>query len=186
MNDRQIVDLFLTRSEKAIDEAKRKYENYCYSIAYNVLHNNEDSEECVNDTYLQAWNTIPPKKPEFLAGFLGKITRNLALNKFKYNHAEKRNSGYTDVILEELEECLPSNNCTEQLVEDQLVVDCLNMFLDRQKSRTRKIFLRRYWYMDSIKDIAKEFHMSESSVKMLLLRTRNELKTFMEKEGVSI
>ena len=186
MNDEQIIDLFLSRSEKAIYEAKEKYEKYCYNIAYNVLHNSEDSEECVNDTYLQAWNTIPPQKPNFLASFLGKITRNLAINKYKYNTAEKRRIGRMDVILDELEECLPAKDNIEQKVEDKIAIESLNVFLSMQKSRTRKIFIRRYWYMDSIKEIANDFNMSESNVKMTLSRTRSDLKMFMEKEGVSI
>lgn len=186
MNDEQIVDLFLTRSEKAIYEAKEKYEKYCYNIAYNVLHNSEDSEECVNDTYLQAWNTIPPQKPNFLASFLGRITRNLAINKYKYNTAEKRGIGRIDIILDELEECLPAKDNIEQEVEDKIAIETLNNFLSMQKARTRKIFIRRYWYMDSIKEIANGFNMSESNVKMTLSRTRSDLKMFMEKEGVSI
>jgi len=121
MNDEQIVDLFLKRSEKAIYEAKEKYGKYCYSIAYNVLHNIEDSEECVNDTYLQAWNEIPPQKPNFLASFLGKIARNLAINKYKYITAEKRGIGRIDIILDELEECLPAKDNIEQEVEDKIV-----------------------------------------------------------------
>ena len=184
MNDEQIINLFLTRSEKAIYEAKEKYEKYCYDIAYNILHNIEDSEECVNDAYLQAWNTIPPQKPNFLASFLGKITRNLAINKYKYNSAKKRGIGRMDIILDELEECLPAKDNIEQEVEDKIAIESLNVFLSMQKSRTRKIFIRRYWYMDSIKEIAKDFNMSESNVKMTLSRTRIALKMFMEKEGV--
>lgn len=186
MNDEQIIDLFFKRSEQAIAEVKEKYGSYCHRIAYNILRNYEDSEECVSDTVLQAWNVIPPQKPEILSGFLGKITRNLALNKYKFNTTQKRGSGHTDVALEELADCLPASNNTEQTVEDQLVIECLNLFLSKQKVRTRQIFMRRYWYLDSIKEIADDFGVSESGVKMLLLRTRNSLKAFMEKEGISI
>ena len=186
MNDEQIIDLFFARSEKAIYEAKEKYEKYCYGIAYNILHNNEDSEECVNDAYLQAWNVIPPQRPNFLASFLGKITRNLAINKYKYNSAEKRGMGRMDIILEELEECLPAKQNIEREIEDKMIIESLNKFLSTQKSKNRKIFIRRYWYMDSVKDIANLYHLSESNVKMTLLRTRNGLKTYMEKEGISI
>ena len=186
MNDAQIVELFLKRSEQAIGEAKSKYENYCHSIAFNVLHNSEDSEECVNDTFLQAWNTIPPQRPNLLGSFLGRITRNIALNKYKHNHAQKRGCGHVNVVLGELEDCLPSTVNTEQIIEDRFIADCLNKFLSEQKGKTRRIFVRRYWYMDSISTISSNFGMSESSVKMLLLRTRNSLKSFLEKEGVSI
>lgn len=186
MNDEQIIDLFFSRSEQAIIEVKEKYETYCHRIANNILHNYEDSEECVNDTFLQAWNTIPPQKPSVLSSFLGKITRNLALNKHKYNSAQKRGGAYVDVFLEELADCLPANDDTEQVVAAHFVIDCLNLFLSKQKTRTRKIFMRRYWYLDSIKEIASDFGVSESSVKMILLRTRNSLKSFMEKEGISI
>lgn len=186
MNDKQIIDLFFTRSEQAISEVRAKYGNYCHRIAYNVLHNYEDSEECVNDAFLQAWNTIPPQKPSILVSFLGKITRNLALNKHKYNMAQKRDSGHIEVMLEEMADCLPAKDTTEQVAEEHFVIDCLNAFLRIQKIRTRKIFIRRYWYMDSIKEIANDFGISESNVKMILLRTRDSLRSFLEEEGVSI
>ena len=186
MDDKQIVDLYWERSEKAIDETEEKYGKYCYNIAYNILHNTQDSEECVNDTYMQAWNYIPPQRPHFLSSFLGKITRNLALNKYKYYTAQKRGLGKVNVVLEELAECLPAQTDTEKILEDKMVVDILNKFLEMQKPKTRKLFVRRYWYLDSIKEIANDYRISESNVKMTLLRTRNNLKDFMEKEGISI
>jgi len=186
MNDEQIIHLFFARSEQAISEVREKYGNYCHRIAFRVLQNYEDSEECVNDTFLQAWNVIPPQKPNILSSFLGKITRNLALNKLKYNTAQKRDTGHIAVMLEELADCLPAKDNTEAIAEENFVIDCLNTFLSAQKLKTRKIFMRRYWYMDSIKEIAKDFGISESSVKMILSRTRNALKSFLEKEGVSV
>lgn len=186
MNDEQIIDLYFARSEQAIHETKQKYENYCHSIAYHILGNYEDSEECVNDTFLQAWNSIPPQKPSILSSFLGRITRNLAINKYKYNTAQKRGAGHIEVLLEELADCLPAIDHTESSADDRFAIACLNQFLSKQKVRTRKIFMRRYWYMDSIKEIAAAFAISESNVKMILLRTRNSLKSYMEKEGVSI
>lgn len=186
MNDEEIIGLFFERSELAITETKDKYWNYCHRIAYNVLCNYEDSEECVNDALLQAWNSIPPQKPGILKSFLGKITRNLALNKYKYNNAQRRNSEHLETLIKELSDCLPVNNDPAQLVEESFKVDCLNRFLCLQKERTRKIFVRRYWYMDSIHEIANDFGISESSVKMTLLRARNSLKTFLEREGVAI
>ena len=186
MNDEQIIGLFFDRSELAITEAKGKYGDYCHCIAYNVLRNYEDSEECVSDTFLQAWNSIPPQKPDILKSFLGKITRNLALNKHKYNTAQKRNSEHLETLVQELTDCLPANEDPAQLIEESVTVDCLNRFLSLQKERTRKIFIRRYWYMDSVQEIAKNFGISESSVKMTLLRTRTSLKIFLEREGVAI
>ena len=186
MDDKQIVDLYWTRSERAIEETEEKYGKYCYSIAYNILYNTQDSEECVNDTYMQAWNSIPPQRPHFLSSFLGKITRNLALNKYKYYAAQKRGLGKVNIVLEELSECLPSQKDTEKILEDKFVVEILNKFLEKQKPKIRKIFVRRYWYLDSIKEIANDYRISESNVKMTLIRTRNSLKDYMEKEGISI
>ena len=186
MNDEQIIGLFFARSESAILEIKDKYGAYCYRIAFNVLGNYEDSEECLNDTFLQAWNSIPPNKPDILRSFLGRIARNLALNKRKYNTAQKRMSDHMEQLISELSDCLPANTDPVQLTEDSFTTDCLNRFLSLQKERTRKIFIRRYWYMDSVREIANAFGMSESSVKMTLLRTRTSLKSFLEKEGVTI
>ncbi len=186
MNDKQILDLYWSRSEQAISETDKKYGNYCRYIAFQILHNNEDTEECVSDTYLNAWNSIPPKRPETLAVFLGTITRNLSLNKFKYYHAEKRGLGQTECALTELEECIPGQNNVEQAIENKMLVEILNRFLAKLKPKTRKIFMRRYWYLSSIKEIANDFRMSESSVKMNLLRARNELKAILEKEGISV
>lgn len=186
MNDEQIIGLFFQRSELAITEAKDRYGNYCHGVAFNILRNYEDSEECVSDTFLQAWNSIPPKKPDILKSFLGKITRNLALNKHKYNTAQKRHSEHPEALAEELSGCLPECEDPAQLCEDSFTVDCLNRFLSLQKEQTRKIFMRRYWYMASIREIANDFGISESSVKMALLRTRTALKAFLEKEGVVI
>lgn len=186
MNDEQIIGLFFERSELAIHEAKDKYGNYCQRIAFNVLRNYEDSEECVSDTFLQAWNSIPPQKPEVLKSYLGRITRNLALNRHKYNTAQKRNSEHLKMLTEELTDCLPESEDPGQLAEDGFTVDCLNHFLSLQKEKTRNMFIRRYWYMDSVKEIAKDFGVSQSSVKMTLSRTRASLKSFLEKEGIAI
>ncbi len=184
MHDRQIIELFYERSESAIPKTAERYGKYCYSIAYQILHNEQDSEECVNDTYLRAWNTIPPQKPNNLATFLGKITRNLALDKYKYYNREKRGSGHTMVALDELEECIPAIKDTEQIISDKELVDTLNLFLARLPLKKRKIFVRRYWYFSTINEIAKEYDISENNVKVILLRTRKELKRFLEKAGV--
>ena len=186
MDDKQIIELYNERSETAISETANKYGKYCYTIAYHVLYSVEDSEECVNDTYLRAWNAIPPQYPEKLSAFLGKITRNLALNKYKYYLREKRGNGKTELVIDELTECVSvsKSNGTEEVVEERLLVDALNRFLYSLPKQKRNIFLRRYWYLSSIQEIAQEYGFSESKIKMILLRTRNKLKQFLEKEDI--
>lgn len=184
MEDWQILKLFNERSETAISEMAAKYGKYCHTIAYNILANAEDTEECVNDTYLKAWEAIPPQAPKKLSAFLGKITRNLALDKYRYYNREKRNSGETVLALDELSECIPTENSVEQSISDKHLEEVLNRFLETLAVQKRKIFMQRYWYLRSIKEIAGEFAMSESKVKMTLLRTRSKLKQFLEKEGI--
>mgnify|MGYP003298482919 CR=1 FL=1 len=186
MDDRQIINLFNERSETAISETAAKYGKYCHAIAYNILFNEEDTEECVNDTYLKAWENIPPQEPNILSAFLGKITRNLAISKYRYYNSKKRGNGQVALALEELAECIPSQSSTEQAVSDRLLVETLNCFLNELPLEKRNIFLQRYWYLRSVAEIAKEFAITESKVKMILLRTRNKLKQFLEKEGYSI
>ena len=184
MDDKQILELYQKRSETAISETADKYGKYCYCIAYRILYDELDSEECVNDTYLRAWEAIPPQCPEKLSAFLGKITRNLALNRYKYYLREKRGNGQTALVIDELNECLPASNSTEESVEEKLLVELLNQFLYSLPPEKRNIFLRRYWYLSSIQEIAKDYGFSESKVKMILLRIRNKLSQVLEKEGV--
>lgn len=184
MDDRQIIALYNERSEAALSETAKKYGRYCRSIAYNILSNEEDCEECVNDTWLKAWENIPPQCPDSLPAFLGRITRNLALNRYKHNTREKRGGGQTPLVLEELADCIPGGSNAETAAEEALLVDVLNRFLDGLPVQKRKIFLRRYWYMSSVKEIAADFGLSESNVKMTLLRTRSKLKQTLEKEGI--
>ena len=186
MEDRQIIELYNERSEAAISETADKYGKYCYYIAYHILYNDQDSEECVNDTYLKAWKVIPPQCPEKLSTFLGRITRNLALNRYRYYTREKRGYGQTSLVLDELQECVPATGSTEpeQVVEDKLLAEVLNRFLHELPTEKRMMFLRRYWYLSSIKEIAKDYEISEGNVKMTLLRLRNKLKQTLEKEGI--
>ena len=186
MDDRQIIALYNERSEAALSETATKYGKYCRTIAYNILLNEEDSEECVNDTWLRAWEAIPPQCPERLSAFLGKITRNLALNRYKHNNREKRGGGQTLLVLEELAECVSGADSTEEAAAEALLVDVLNRFLEGLPAEKRKIFMRRYWYMSSVKEIAEDFGLSESKVKMTLLRLRNKLKQTLEKEGIIV
>lgn len=186
MEDREIVALYWARSETAIAKTAEKYERYCMVIAKNILGNQEDSEECVNDTWLGAWNSLPPHKPEVLSTFLGKITRNLSLNRYAWNQADKRGGGEVPQALEELSECLPDRATVEQQIEDQALEELLNRFLDTLNETNRRIFLKRYWYLCPVKEIAGELGIGESRVKMSLMRTRKALKQFLEWEGVSL
>jgi len=186
MDDNKIIELFMDRSEQAISETSKKYGKYCHYIAYSILHNDEDSEECVNDTYLRAWNSIPPQHPSSLKTFLGKITRNLSLNKWEMLSAEKRGAGQASLILDELSECIPSEENTVCAAENMIIRDALDRFLDGLPEGTRKIFVRRYFYMSSVKEIAREYGLSESKVTVTLFRTRKKLKTALEKEGISL
>ena len=186
MEDKEILALYRARAEDAIAETAKKYGRYCHTIAYNILHSDEDSEECVNDTYLRAWAAIPPQWPERLATFLGKITRNLALDRWKLVAAEKRGMGQVVLALDELEECVPAADDTAQIADDLALTAALERFLGGLSVEARRIFLRRYWYLSPIKTIAVDFGIGESKVKMVLLRARNELKQCLEKEGINL
>lgn len=186
MDDKRIIALYWERSETAIAETAHKYGKYCRYIAFNILCNEEDSEECVNDTYLRAWNSISPHRPSVLKTFLGKITRNLSLDKYEKLNAQKRNNGQITSIFDEMQECLPASDNTENIIEEMDLTDILNRFLSSLPAEQRKIFMRRYWYFSSIKEIAVDYGLSESKVKMSLYRLRNELKSLLEKEGVRL
>lgn len=186
MEDKQIIDLFWARAENAIAETAEKYGRYCYSIAYHILHNGEDSEECVNDTYLKAWEAMPPAYPGRLSAFLGKITRNLALHRYERCMAKKRGAGEMTLLYDELAECIPAPAGTERTAEDILLADIFNRFLAGLRPEARRFFMRRYWYFASVKEIASEYDVSESKVKMSLLRSRNELRKLLEKEGIDL
>ena len=178
MDDKMIVDLYFDRDEKAIQITEEKYGRYCFSVAFNILNSEEDSKECVNDTYISVWNSIPPHRPEQLRTFLGKITRNISLNRFQSNRASKRFCG-ADIAFEELEEYIPSDI---EFVDEIVLKDTIERFLDSLKERERIIFLRRYWYFCSIREIALSLKMSEGNVKVVLSRTRNKLLEFLEQE----
>ena len=184
MEDNEIVDLYWERSETAISETSKKYSRYCRFISFNILQNNEDSEECVNDTYLRAWNAIPPNRPNCLATFLGKITRNLSLDKIKKYSTEKRGLGQTELVLSELDNCVPSSSTVEQEIDKKELVEILNSFLENLPKEKRIMFMQRYWYLMPIKEIAQRSGNSESKVKSALFRARNNLKIILEKEGV--
>ena len=187
VEDRKIVDLFWERSEDAIRETDAKYGKYCYSIAYNILRSNEDSEECVNDTYIKAWDSIPPSRPNKLSLFLGKITRNIALNRFDYNHAQKRNSDMADVF-DEASEILsysPTSSAYCESGENDLR-EAINSFVASLPKETRVIFVRRYWHLCSIKDIASDCGLPEGTVKSILSRVRKRFAEYLKKEDIII
>lgn len=181
-----IIDLYWSRSESAIKETDLKYGNYCKAIAMNILKNIEDTEECVNDTYLKTWNAIPTQRPNIFPAFLGKITRNLSLNKYREKKAKKRGGNEIELLIDELEHCIPSRNSVEGEYESSTIVEAIDKFLDSIDYENRIVFVRRYWYVDSIAAIAERFKMSEGKVKSMLFRTRNKLRAYLEKEGIFI
>lgn len=185
MDDCMIVDLFWQRSEQALAETALKYNSFCYRIAYNILRNNEDSEECVNDTYMKAWNAIPPTRPSKLQAFLGRITRNIALDRYDYNNAGKR-SGEIDGILSELSECISTGEDVESAYEEKYIASLISQWLRTLDPVRRNVFVRRYWYSDSIADIAKRFDMGEGKARSMLFRMREKLRIYLRQEGVIV
>lgn len=183
MDDSAIIDLYWARSEQAISETEKKYGKLFHHIANNVLRNQSDAEECVNDTYFGAWNAIPPARPLYLLAYLGRITRNLALKKYYHIHAAKRNPIVT-VSFDELEECLSDGHSNDLLWSDDQLSNCINRFLDELGSDSRKVFIRRYWYFDSVKDIMRRYQMSKSKVESMLFRTRQKLRAWIKEEGL--
>ena len=186
MHDEEIVALYLERNEIAIKETERKYGGYCMTIAHNILGSFQDSQECVNDTYMRVWGSIPPNRPTSLRAFAGKITRFLALNMYEKLSAKKRGNGTVALVLDELSECIPDTDANTDITQEFIIPDAVNAFLESLPEQNRNIFVRRYWYMSSVKDIAAEYGLGESKVKMCLMRMRNELKGQLEKEGIII
>ena len=184
MEDNRIVELYLERSETAIAETQKKYGKYCHYIAYNILNSNSDAEECVNDTYLKVWDSIPPEKPKLFKSFIGRIARNLALDRYDREHALKRRAN-TDLALEEIGECVPDGDGRE--MSDEIALrDAINGFLESLPEETRIIFMRRYWYLSPVGHIAGDLGLSVSNVKVILMRTRKKFKAYLEKEGLSL
>ena len=186
MNDNQIVDLYWARDEQAIDETRAKYGQYCYAIAYNILQRCEDAEESVNDTYLDAWNAMPPHSPGCLRTFLGKLTRNISFNRYKHNTAAKRGGGQIDLVLEELAGCVSGSDDVQSQLERKACTEAINAFLHALPQQQRSIFLSRYWYTDSAADIAAAYDMNENSVNALLFRIRRKLKKHLHDAGIDV
>ena len=186
MDDLDIIELYFLRREDAIFHTAEKYGNYCFSIAHRILLSREDAQEAVNDTYLGAWNAIPPHRPNSLAAFLGKITRRLSINRYLSATAAKRGGGEMDLALEELSGCVPSPETVESHMEEKALTALLSRFLRSLPDTERKVFLLRYWHLEIIRQIAEDFGFSESKVKSLLHRTRNKLRAELKKEEIAL
>lgn len=182
MDERQILKLLFQRSERAIEILQCEYEKVCYSTARRILHDPRDAEECVSDAVLRVWNTIPPETPRSLRAYIQRITRNLALDKYDYNNAACRQSALASAF-EELEPYLPSGDGALEKMEFRRV---LNQFLRDLPERTRVCFIRRYWYGESVREVAESCNLTEQAVKTLLFRTRNKLRQRLEKEEIRL
>ena len=183
MEDSAIVQLYWDRNEEALSQTQKKYGQYLLTIAQNILSNREDSQESVNDTYLAAWNSMPPHKPNVLATFLGKLTRRISIDLFRKKTSQKRGGGEYALSLEELGECLSGDNDPHRELEAKALAEGIAAFLQTQPQQVRHVFIGRYYYMDPVKEIARYCHISESKVKSLLYRTRQALGQYLQKEG---
>ena len=183
MEDSKIVELYWHKNENAIKETNSKYGAYCFAIADNILHNKEDSEECVNDTWLNAWNAMPPQKPTKLQMFLAKITRNLSFNRFNARSAEKRGGGEIVLVLDELAECLASESDVISEYEAKELGQCIRRFVCSLPERDGNVFVRRYFFTEPVAEIAKRYDLTENNVMVILSRTRTKLKKNLIKEG---
>ena len=186
MNDSDIIQLYWDRNDRAIRETSEKYGRYCGSIAKNILGNAQDAEECVNDTYFNAWNAMPTHWPERLAAFLGKITRNLSLNRYKRSHAEKRGCGEFVLVLEELADCVSGTDTVEQEIDRRELIRAVNSFVSGLPERKRHLFVRRYWYADPIADIADVYGMGAGNVAKTLERVRKQLRIYLMERGFAL
>ena len=183
MEDSKIIELYWQRETDAIAQTQRKYGPYCLAIAGNILPTREDAQECVNDTYLAAWNGIPPARPAFLSGFLGKLTRRISIDRWRSMNADKRGAGAVTVALEELGECIPGKSDPVREVEAKELAEAINRFLDLLPPTEREVFLMRYFHMADMKQIEQRFHMSSSKAKSMLYRVRIKLREYLKEEG---
>ena len=186
MDDEKIIELYWVRCERAVSETKRKYGRYCYSIAYRILKNKEDAEECENDTYLDVWNEIPPSRPQALASFLGMITRRISLDRFRKYVACKRGGGETVLSLNELEECVTAGKSFDEEIEERMLAKAISDFLRALPETEASVFILRYWHFHSVAELAGIYSFSESKIKMMLKRTRDKLRFYLESEGFLI
>jgi len=186
MEDEKIIELFIQRSDDALKETEKKYGGYLMTIVRNILVDAEDCSECINDTYLKAWNMIPESKPEFLQGYLGKIARNMALNRIQASSAKKRGNGKALQVLEEFSDLASESSFEDDAVNKIVLSDVFRSFVDSLADEDKMIFVKRYWYFMSIQEIADEMRLGKSKVKVTLLRLRTKLKERLEKEGFEL
>ena len=184
MDDVKIIELYFERNEEAIAKTETKYGKLCHNIAYNILNNEDDSDECVNDTYIGIWNSIPPTRPKNFMAFVCKIARNLSLKKLEYKNRQKRSQAIT-ISFQELEWVLPDESFSPDISDDD-IGKIISQFLVTQNDDVKKVFIRRYFFFDSIEEISKKYSFTESKVKNMLFRTRKKLKDYLIKEGVSL
>ena len=184
MEDGQIIELFWSRTERAIEELAAKYGRLCQGIAYRILESRPDAEECESDTYLRVWNTVPPGRPASLCAYVSRIVRNLALDRLRHRNRWKRSAQY-EVLLSELDQCIPALTDVEKAADDT-AAQAIAAFLNTLDSRTRILFVRRYFYVESIETLAKRYGMNASSISTRLVRVRKKLRAFLEREGVAI
>lgn len=186
MEDETILDLYFARNEQAVVETDRKYGGYCFTLANAILNNQQDAEETVSDTYLMAWETIPPKRPNIFKMFLAKITRNLAFTRWRRGTAEKRGGGEMELVLEELEGCLAAPDSVEDRLNGQELAKAIRSFLDTLPVREQDIFLRRYFFVEESAVIAKRYGMKPATVLRTLSRTREKLRNYLTQEGYAV
>ena len=182
MEDEMIVDLYWQRSDLAISETDKKYGRYCHSIAYNICGTDEDAEECVNDTWLRAWNLMPDQRPAVLSAFLGRITRNFAINCIKAKTRLKRGGGEAALALDELEECIPGGTEPERVLEEKELETAIGSFVSGLSDVERTVFVMRYWYVAPIDEISKKLRFSKGKIKSILFRTRGKLRRYLQEE----
>ena len=186
MDDSMIVDMLWKRAEDALESVCAKYGTLCHSVSYSILRSHEDAEECVNDTYMKVWSSIPPNRPNNLKAYVAKIARNLSIDKLRGDLANKRGAENRDVALSELEECLPDFFSIEAMIEEKELAEAINRFLLNLPAEQRLIFVGRYWNYLSVTELSDEFGFSKSKIKSILFRVRGELRTALESEGYRI
>lgn len=186
MEDAQIIELYFARDQRAVAETDEKYGRYCFCLASSILENREDAEETLSDTYLRAWNAIPPVRPQVLRLYLARITRNLAFSRWRKDHAEKRGGGQMELVLEELDECIPAPGSPEEGLDGKELAKLIREFLDTLGEKERVLFLRRYFYVEQTEQLAARYRMKPESVRKSLLRTRKKLKDYLNREGYAV
>jgi len=186
VEDERIIDLYFKRDESAISESRNKYGAYLLSIAYRILYNTEDASECENDTYLSAWNTMPPTVPKSLSGYLGMLCRSCSLDRWRKHNAQKRGGIETEMSLTELEDCIPDSKSIDDELQEKELAESLSVFLSKLPELECSIFIYRYWHLATIKEISEKFGKSESKIKTTLYRTRIKLKEHLFREGIFV